>query len=87
MGDGNFHTVILIDPEDEAELARAEALSAELVAIAQSLGGTCSGEHGVGMGKREFVAHEAGEVGVALMRSIKAALDPQGILNPGKLVP
>ena len=87
VGDGNFHTVILIDPEDEAELARAEALSAELVAIAQSLGGTCSGEHGVGMGKREFVAHEAGEVGVALMRSIKAALDPKGILNPGKLVP
>lgn len=82
VGDGNFHTVILIDPEDEAELARAEALSAELVAIAQSLGGTCSGEHGVGMGKREFVAHEAGEVGVALMRSIKAALDPKGILNP-----
>lgn len=87
VGDGNFHTVILIDPEDAAELERAKALSAELVAIAQSLGGTCSGEHGVGMGKREFVAREAGEVGVAVMRAIKVALDPQGIFNPGKLVP
>lgn len=57
------------------------------MAIAQSLGGTCSGEHGVGMGKREFVAREAGEVGVAVMRAIKVALDPQGIFNPGKLVP
>ena len=87
VGDGNFHTVILIDPEDATELERAEALSVELVEIAQSLGGTCSGEHGVGMGKREFVAREAGEVGVAVMRAIKTAFDPRGILNPGKLVP
>jgi len=84
VGDGNFHTVILVPPEEGA-LARAWELDRRIVDRALALGGSCSGEHGVGIGKREFLEREHGPEALAVMRSIKAALDPRGILNPGKL--
>jgi D-lactate dehydrogenase (cytochrome) len=84
VGDGNFHTVILVPPE-AGGLERAWALDRKIVARALSLGGSCSGEHGIGIGKREFLLQEHGEDAIAVMRSVKAALDPRGILNPGKM--
>ncbi len=84
VGDGNFHTVILVPPEPDG-LDRAWALDRKIAARALSLEGSCSGEHGIGLGKREFLEQEAGVEALAVMRSIKAALDPHGIMNPGKL--
>jgi len=84
VGDGNFHTVILVPPEADG-LARAWDLDKKIVARALSLGGSCSGEHGVGIGKREFLEQEHGADTLAVMRSVKAALDPRGIMNPGKI--
>jgi len=84
VGDGNFHTVILVPPEPGG-LERAWALDKKIVARALALGGSCSGEHGVGIGKREFLELEHGPETLAVMRSIKQALDPRGILNPGKI--
>ncbi len=84
VGDGNFHTVILVPPEPDG-LARAWELDKKIVARALSLGGSCSGEHGVGIGKREFLEREHGAETLAVMRSIKTALDPRGIMNPGKI--
>jgi D-lactate dehydrogenase (cytochrome) len=84
VGDGNFHTVILVPPEPDG-LARAWALDRKIVARALALGGSCSGEHGVGIGKREFLEQEHGAEALAVMRSIKATLDPKGIMNPGKI--
>jgi D-lactate dehydrogenase (cytochrome) len=85
VGDGNFHTVILIDPDDQASIEAAFALDKKIVARALALGGTCTGEHGIGIGKREFLLQEAGADQLEVMRAVKAALDPRGILNPGKL--
>jgi D-lactate dehydrogenase (cytochrome) len=85
VGDGNFHTVILIDPNDQASIDAAFALDKQIVARALALGGTCTGEHGIGIGKREFLAEEAGATALEVMRAVKSALDPRGILNPGKL--
>jgi len=84
VGDGNFHALIMVPPEPDG-LERAGALDRKLVARALSLGGSCSGEHGVGLGKREFLELEHGPEALAVMRSIKAALDPRGIMNPGKI--
>ncbi len=84
VGDGNFHTVILVPPEPDG-LARAWELDRKIVSRALALGGSCSGEHGVGIGKREFIVQEHGPDAIAVMRSVKQALDPRGILNPGKL--
>ncbi len=84
VGDGNFHTVILVPPEEGA-LDRAWALDRKIVARALSLEGSCSGEHGIGLGKREFLEQEAGGAALDVMRAVKAALDPHGIMNPGKL--
>ncbi len=85
-GDGNFHLSILIDPDDPAEMAEAERLGSRISERAIRLGGTVTGEHGVGLGKRKFMAAEHGEAW-AVMGDIKRTLDPRGILNPGKLVP
>lgn len=84
VGDGNFHTVILVPPEPDG-LERAWALDRKIVARALSHGGSCSGEHGVGLGKRAFILQEHGAEALAVMRGIKQSLDPHGILNPGKL--
>jgi D-lactate dehydrogenase (cytochrome) len=84
VGDGNFHVSFLLDPDSEDELAQAQAINRKMVARAIAMGGTCSGEHGVGYGKAEFLAAEHGEA-LNVMASIKRALDPQGILNPGKM--
>jgi D-lactate dehydrogenase (cytochrome) len=84
VGDGNFHTVILVPPEPGG-LERAWELDKKIVARALSLGGSCSGEHGIGIGKREFLEQEHGTEALAVMRSIKHTLDPKGILNPGKI--
>ena len=86
VGDGNFHVAILLDPEDAASIARAEALNARLVEDALVRGGTCTGEHGIGNGKLAYLAREHGDL-VPLYRGIKQLLDPNGILNPGKVVP
>ena len=85
VGDGNFHLVFLFDPNDERELAEVERLNERLVLRALALDGTCTGEHGVGYGKLNFLTAEHGEA-VSLMRGIKKALDPANIMNPGKVV-
>ncbi|MBK4217934.1 FAD-binding protein [Paracoccus caeni] len=87
VGDGNFHMSFLIDPEDPAELAQARELNERLIQRTLRLGGTCSGEHGIGMGKSKYLPAEHGVTAVDLMRGLKALLDPEGILNPGKVLP
>ena len=86
VGDGNFHLTLLIDMDDEGEVARAKALSQRLVERALAMDGTSTGEHGVGQGKMKYMLAEHGAAAVAVMASIKRALDPQNILNPGKIV-
>ncbi|MBI5279674.1 MAG: FAD-binding protein [Burkholderiales bacterium] len=85
VGDGNFHFGYLVDPAQPQELDEAERLNEKLVARALRLGGTCTGEHGIGLHKMGFLVEEAGPGAIAMMRSIKQALDPQGIFNPGKI--
>ena len=85
VGDGNFHFGYLIDPNIPAERDTAEALNHKLVKRALSLGGTCTGEHGVGLHKMDFLIEETGAGAVSMMRAIKKALDPLGIMNPGKI--
>ncbi len=84
VGDGNFHTVILVADEPGA-LERAWELDKKIVARALALGGSCSGEHGIGVGKRGFLEQEHGVEALAVMRSLKTAIDPRGIMNPGKM--
>ena len=85
VGDGNFHVDFLIDPEKPEEMAEARRLNERMVMRAIAMDGTCTGEHGVGYGKIDFLTAEHGEA-VALMRTLKRALDPDNILNPGKIV-
>ncbi len=85
VGDGNFHLVILVDPADEEEMHRAHELNERLIHRTLALGGTCTGEHGIGYGKMEFLVAEHGEA-ISVMRAIKMALDPQNIMNPGKVL-
>jgi D-lactate dehydrogenase (cytochrome) len=85
VGDGNFHFGYLIDPDSAQERATAETLNNQLVARALSLEGTCTGEHGIGLHKMDFLVTEAGVGAVAMMRTIKHALDPHNIMNPGKV--
>jgi D-lactate dehydrogenase (cytochrome) len=84
VGDGNFHLVLLVDPKSATELDVARAFVRRLVERALSHGGTCTGEHGVGVGKREFLVAEHGPA-VETMRALKRALDPHGLMNPGKI--
>ena len=84
-GDGNFHMLYVIDPTSERELDEARRFNARLIERAQAMGGTCTGEHGVGTGKMSFLAAEHGE-GLNVMRAIKRALDPDDRMNPGKVV-
>jgi D-lactate dehydrogenase (cytochrome) len=85
VGDGNFHFGYLIDPNNAAERETAETLNHKLVQRALSLEGTCTGEHGIGLHKIDFLVTEAGEGAVDMMRTIKRALDPNNIMNPGKI--
>ncbi len=85
VGDGNFHFGYLIDPNDPKEREVAEGLNHKLVSRALALEGTCTGEHGVGLHKMDFLITEAGDGAVAMMRTIKRALDPKNIMNPGKI--
>ena len=86
VGDGNFHLTLLIDMDDADEVKRAKALSERLVERALAMDGTCTGEHGVGQGKMKYLVAEHGAAALAVMASIKRALDPQNIMNPGKIV-
>ena len=85
VGDGNFHFGYLLDPNDPREMELAEKLNHQLVARALALEGTCTGEHGVGLHKMGFLVDEAGAGAVDMMRTIKRALDPKNIMNPGKI--
>lgn len=87
VGDGNFHVVFALDPENPAEVATVKAVNAALVAQAIAAGGTCTGEHGVGIGKIDYMRSEHGAAAIGLMRALKAAVDPTGIMNPGKILP
>ncbi|GAB7049697.1 FAD-binding oxidoreductase [Catenuloplanes indicus] len=85
-GDGNMHPNIVVDRTDPAVLTRGRAVFNEIMELGLALGGTCTGEHGVGLLKREWLAREAGPVGMRVQRAIKDALDPAGLLNPGKIL-
>ena len=84
VGEGNFHLCFVLDPNDPKEMAEAERLNQRLVHRALSLDGTCTGEHGIGSGKIDFLIAEHGEA-VSVMRAIKTAIDPDNIMNPGKI--
>ncbi|MGV3465364.1 MAG: FAD-binding oxidoreductase [Heyndrickxia sp.] len=84
VGDGNYHTIVMIDPNNIEEMTKAKKLNAHLVDYAHSRGGSCTGEHGVGVGKAIYQQKEHGEA-LNVMKWIKNALDPKGILNPGKI--
>lgn len=86
-GDGNFHLIFPVHPEDPAEMAEAERLTERLVGRALAMDGTCSGEHGVGIGKMKFLEREHGPDALDVMRAIKQALDPRNLMNPGKMLP
>jgi D-lactate dehydrogenase (cytochrome) len=86
-GDGNFHIILPVHSENPDELAEAQRLTDRLVARTLGMGGTCSGEHGIGLGKMKFLEQEHGAEAVDVMRAIKRALDPLDLMNPGKLVP
>jgi D-lactate dehydrogenase (cytochrome) len=85
VGDGNFHVFFTVNPADPAEVAHIRALNDRLVARALAMDGTCTGEHGIGLGKQGKLVDELGEDTVSVMRAVKAALDPQGLFNPGKI--
>lgn len=87
VGDGNFHVLPVIDMKDAREVAGAKAFSDRLVGRALAMGGTSTGEHGIGEGKRAYLERELGSEAVAVMRGLKRALDPDGIMNPGKILP
>ena len=84
VGDGNFHVAVVLDPERPEELVAAEEFHDRVVRRALARGGTCTGEHGVGYGKSRFLVEEHGDAAVGLMRTIKEALDPHDLFNPGK---
>ena len=86
VGDGNFHVQMMVDPNDPEDIVRAEAVNARMVERAIAMDGTCTGEHGVGLHKMDFLIQEHGEGAIDTMRAIKHALDPHNILNPGKII-
>jgi len=87
VGDGNFHVLMILDPDNPHEWEESERLNRALVERALAMDGTCTGEHGIGMHKLEFMLAEHGQDALDLMRSLKAAFDPHNILNPGKMLP
>ncbi|MCA9900306.1 MAG: FAD-binding protein [Ardenticatenaceae bacterium] len=87
VGDGNFHLLLLVDPNKPDDLTKAAQLSERLVKRALTMGGTITGEHGVGLGKMKYMKAQHGEEALAVMHAIKQALDPQNLMNPGKMLP
>ena len=87
VGDGNFHLTLLIDMDNPDEIKVAKDFNERLVERALAMDGTCTGEHGVGQGKMKYLLAEHGAPALDAMRAIKRALDPLGIMNPGKIVP
>src|SRR5580692_707673 len=85
VGDGNFHVTPLVDLENKAEIEAADAFAHRLAHRAIGMGGTCTGEHGVGQKKREYMEEEHGAIAIDLMRRVKASFDPQNLFNPGKV--
>jgi D-lactate dehydrogenase len=86
-GNGNIHVNLLIDPDDRQQMANAEGCLSELFDLVLHLEGTLSGEHGIGMVKRPYVARELDPVALELMQQLKRQFDPHGLLNPGKAIP
>jgi D-lactate dehydrogenase (cytochrome) len=86
VGDGNFHVLLSVDPDDFAMVERMEQFHTRLVERALSMEGTCTGEHGIGIGKIDYLVDELGNEAVGVMATIKKALDPNGIMNPGKII-
>jgi D-lactate dehydrogenase (cytochrome) len=86
VGDGNFHVIVVVTPDDTEEMHRVESFNERLISRALDMGGTCTGEHGIGIGKIPYLVRELGVAAVELMRSIKSAVDPLGLMNPGKVV-
>ena len=84
VGDGNFHVIFSIDPDAPDEMAEVEAINARIVERALAMDGTCTGEHGIGIGKQDWLVAELGDA-VDLMRTLKHALDPHNLFNPGKI--
>lgn len=85
VGDGNFHVVFALDPDSKEELAEVEEINSRLVERALAMDGTCTGEHGIGLGKQQWLVAELGEETIDLMRAVKQAFDPKGLFNPGKI--
>lgn len=85
VGDGNFHTQLLYNPVDEKEVSIVHDLEEKIILHALSVEGTCTGEHGIGIGKRAYLETELGKNGIQAMKLIKNAFDPQNIMNPGKI--
>lgn len=86
VGDGNYHVLFAVDPENQQELTEVAAINKKIVQQALAVGGTCTGEHGVGVGKKPYMRQEHGD-SIELMARLKAAIDPQDIMNPGKILP
>ena len=86
VGDGNYHVMLLVDPNQPLDYEEAESINRRLVSRAISMDGTCTGEHGVGLHKMQFLLEEHGEDALELMRQLKNAFDPNNILNPGKII-
>jgi D-lactate dehydrogenase (cytochrome) len=87
VGDGNFHVLMLLDPNDPSEWEASERLNHDLVNLAIQSDGTCTGEHGIGLHKLQFMEAEHGRDTLEVMQAIKNALDPSNIFNPGKIIP
>lgn len=87
VGDGNFHMLVLVAPDDDAALVRAHDFTHRLTERAIAMDGTCTGEHGIGLGKRKYMVMEHGTDALSVMRAIKQAIDPDNLMNPGKLLP
>ena len=87
VGDGNFHIMLLLDPDEPEDADKAKGFAARLAARAIRMDGTCTGEHGIGIGKQAYMSLEHGDVAIDVMRAIKRAIDPDNIMNPGKILP
>ena len=87
VGDGNFHVLMLLDPDSREQWEESERLNRRLAQRAIDMDGTCTGEHGIGLHKKEFMLAEHGQDALGLMHALKHAFDPHNILNPGKMLP